>query len=133
MQADNGVPAAPHHAPNINLVVLSYSTFWRNKGAIIFFGRGFQIFQKSASIKLRPPLFRQQKFYDTPPPRHQYTLPLKQAKIVLKSVFLNKINTLSVGILRLPTFWLSKILWPPYFSFIFFPQYIWDPPFQRKW
>ena len=35
----------------------------------------------------------------------------------MKSVFLNKINTLSVVILWLPTFWSSKILWPPYFSF----------------
>ena len=39
----------------------------------------------------------------TPPPHHRYTLPPKQAKIVLKSVFFNKINTLSVVILWLPT------------------------------
>ena len=57
---------------------------------------GSQMYKMSASIKLRPPLFRQQQFYD---PHHRYTLPLKQAKIVLKSVFLNKINTLSVVIL----------------------------------
>ena len=32
-------------------------------------------------------------------PHHRYTLPPKHAKIVLKSVFLNKINTVSVVIL----------------------------------
>ena len=80
------------------------------------------------------PLFRQQKFYD-PPSHHQYTLLPKQTKIVLKSVFLNKINTLFVVILWFPTFWSSKMLWPPYFSFqkSMTPQYIWDLPFQRKW
>ena len=69
------------------------------------------------------------------PPNHWYTLPPKQAKIVLKSVFLNKINTLSVVILWLPTFWSSKILWPPYFSFQKFktpPQYIWEPPHSEE-
>ena len=50
------------------------------------------------------------------PPHHRYILPLEQAKIVLKSVLLNKINTLSVVILWLPTFWSSKIVWPPYVS-----------------
>ena len=82
---------------------------------------GSQIYKKSASIKLQPPPpFRQQKFYD---PHHRYTLPPKQAKIVLNSVFFNKINTqmqTNVVILWLPTFWSSKILWlppPPHFSF----------------
>ena len=55
---------------------------------------------------------------------HRYTLSHKQAKIVLKSVFSNKINTLSVVILWLPTFWLSKILWPS----LFFFQKNYDPP-----
>ena len=52
------------------------------------------------------------------------------AKIVLKSVFLNKIKTISVIILWLPTFWSSNILWPRYFSFqkCMILQYIWDPP-----
>ena len=84
-------------------------------GTIIFFGREAQIYKKSASIKLRPPYFGNKKFMT---PHHWYTLPLKQAKVVLKSVFLNKINTLSVVILWLPTFWSWKIVWPLiYFSF----------------
>ena len=82
--------------------------FW-HKGAVIFFGGGSQIYKKSPSIKLRPPLFLQQNFYGPP----TNTPPPNQAKIVLKSIFLNKINTLSVVILWLPTFWSSKILWPP--------------------
>ena len=67
-------------------------------------------------------------------PHHRYTLPPKQAKIVLKSVFLNKINTLSVVILWLPTFWSSNILWPPYFSFQKFmtPGIFGTLPFWRK-
>ena len=67
-------------------------------------------------------------------PHHRYTLPPKQAKIVLKSVLLNKINTLSVVILWLPTFWSLKF-YDPLFFFpkIYELQYIWDPPFRRKW
>ena len=57
---------------------------------------GSQIYKKSAWIKLRPPYFGNKNFKT---PHHRYTLPHKQAKIVLKSVFLNKINTLSVVIL----------------------------------
>ena len=59
--------------------------------------RGPKFRKMSASIKLQPPLFRQQKFYD---PHCTGTTPIhltpKQSKTVLKSVFLNKINTLSV-------------------------------------
>ena len=47
-------------------------------------------------------------------PRAPY--PLNRLKLVLKLVFLNKTNTLSVAILWLSTFWSSKMLWPPYFS-----------------
>ena len=64
--------------------------------ASIFFGRGSQIYKKLALIKLQPPHFSNKNFMT---PHHRYTLPPKQAKIVLKSVFLNKINTLSVVIL----------------------------------
>ena len=104
------------------------------KGAGIFFGKGGPKFTKKlALIKLQPP---------PPPilatkilwtPHHRYTLPSKQVKIVLKSVFLNKINTLPVVILWLPTFWSSKILWPPIFlsKNLWPPIYLW-PPFQRK-
>ena len=54
--------------------------------------------------------------------------PLNRLKLYeLKSVFLKKINTLSdVVILWLPTFWSSKILWPPGPQF-FFPK-IYAPP-----
>ena len=51
-------------------------------------------------------------------PHHRFTLPPKRAKIVLKSVFLNKINTLSVSI------FLSKKNYDP--------QYIWDPPSKQN-
>ena len=84
------------------------------EGAIIFFGREVPNFPKVGINKTVTPLF---------PSR--YTLPRKQAKIVLKSIFLNKINTLSVVILWRPTFWLSKILWPPLF---FLSKKLWLPP-----
>ena len=54
----------------------------------------------------------------------------------LQKVGINKIATPSVVILWLPTFWSSKILWPsPIFlsKKLWFPQYIWDPSFWRKW
>ena len=78
------------------------------KGAGIFFGRGWVPNLQKVGIKK----------IVTPPP--WYTLPPKQGKFVSKSVFLNKINTLSMVIL-----WLT-----PYFSFQKFmtPRYIWDPP-----
>ena len=84
---------------------------------------GYQIYKKSASIKLWPPFFGNKNFMTL---HHQYTLPPKQAKIVLKSVFLKKINTLSVVILWLTTFWSSKILWSSLFLFpnIYEPQHI---------
>ena len=56
-------------------------------------------------------------------PHYRYTLPPKQAKIVLKSVFLNKINTLSVVILWLLHFGHQKF----YDPLFFFPR-IYDPP-----
>ena len=101
-------------------------------GAIIFFRRGVPNLQKVGVDKTATPYFDNKNFMT---PHHWYTLPRKQAKIVSKSVFMNKVNTLSVVILWLPTFWSSKILWPPYFSFQKFmtPQYILDPPFWRKW
>ena len=49
------------------------------------------------------------------PQPQQYTLTTKQAKIISKSVILNKINTLFTVILWLLTFWSSNILWPPIF------------------
>ena len=103
----------------------------KSKGLSFSSEEGSQIHKKSASIKLWPPYFGNKHFMT---PHHRYTLPPKQAKIVLKSVFLNKINTLSVVILWLPTFWSSKILWTPYFSFqkIMIPQYIWDPPHSEE-
>ena len=76
--------------------------------------------QKVGSMKLQPPHFSNKNCMT---PHHWYTLPPEQAKIVLKSVFLNKINTLSVVILWLPTFWSSKF----YHPLFFFPKN-YDPP-----
>ena len=55
-----------------------------HKGLAFFSEGGSQIYKKVIINKTATPLFRQQKFYD---PHHRYTLPPKQAKIVLKSVF----------------------------------------------
>ena len=89
------------------------------KGLSFSLEGGSQIYKESQEIAT--PYFGNKNFMT---PHHRYTLPPKQAKIVLKSVFLNKINTLSVVILWLTTFWSSKMLWPPLF---FFPK-IYDPP-----
>ena len=98
----------------------------RTEGAGIFFQRGSQIYKKAASIKLRPPPppFWQHQFYD--PHITDTPYPLNRLKIVLKSVFLNKINTthVSVVILWLPTFYDPPIFFPKKYE----PQYIWDPP-----
>ena len=63
-----------------------------------FLWTGVPNFPEVGIDKTATPVFRQQTFYD-PPPHHRYTLPPKQAKILLKSVLMNKINTLSVVIL----------------------------------
>ena len=76
--------------------ILSVFGVYRLRGLAFSLEGGSQIYNKSASIKLRPPYFGNKNFMT---PHHRYTLPPKQAKIVLKSVFLNKINTLSVVIL----------------------------------
>ena len=90
---------------------------------------GSQIYKMLVSIKLQP-LISGTKILCPQPLIH---LTPKQAKIVLKLVFLNKINILSVVILWLPTFWSSKILWPPYFSFQKFtpPAYL-GPTLPKK-
>ena len=86
-----------------------------------FLGKGVPNLQKVGINKIvTPPISATQILR---PPHHRFTLPPKQAKIVLKSV-LNKINTLSVVILWLPTFWSSKILWTP----IFLSKNLWPPP-----
>ena len=101
-------------------------------GSWHFLRKGAPNYKKSASIKLRPPILAT-KNYDPPPPHHRYTLTPKQAKIVLKSVFLNKIDTLTVVILWLPTFGSSKTYDPPiFFPKIYDPQYIWDPPSEEN-
>ena len=74
---------------NFPFMMCNISTLW---GDLIFFGRGSQTYKKSASIKLWPLYFGNKNFIT---PHHQYTLP-PQVEIILKSVFLNKINTLSV-------------------------------------
>ena len=80
---------------------------------------------------LTPPILAKKILW---PPTIDTPYPQTQAKLVLNSVFLNKINTLSVVIFWLPTFWSSKMLWPPYFSFQKFttPWYIWDPTLPKK-
>ena len=88
-------------------------------------GGGVPKLQNVGIVKLRLPLFRQQQFYD---PHHRYTLPPKPAKIVMESVFLNKINTPSVVILWFPTFWSSKI----FLTKIYAPSIFGTPPFWRK-
>ena len=79
------------------------------KGAIIFSKGGWSQFTKSRHQWNCDLLFRQQKILWSPPYRN--TLPPKQAKSVLKSVFLNKINTLGLFCGHAVT------LWPPHFSF----------------
>ena len=103
-----------------------------DKGGWHFLQKGVPNLQKVGVDKTAPsPHFGNKNFMT---PHHRYTLPPKQAKIVLKSVFLNKINTLSVVTLWLPTFWSSKILWPPYFSFqkLMTPSIFGTPLFRRK-
>ena len=110
------------------LIILFPPLFY---GAIISFGRGPKFTKTSVSIKLRPPYFGNKNLMT--PPHHRYTLRPKQAKIVLKSVFSNKINTLSVVILWLPIhfdhqkfydppIFLSKLLWPQYKWYSFPPS-----------
>ena len=77
-----------------------------------FLRKGVINLQKVSINKITTPLFRQQKFYE---PHHRYTLPPKQAKIVLKSVFLNKI-THYVHLVT-PYILIIKNCMTPYFSF----------------
>ena len=90
-----------------------------------FLQKGGPIYKTLASIKLRPLHFGNKNFMT---PHHRHTLPPKQAKIVLKSVFLNKTNTIS-GHLVIPyilviknfmtsPIFLSKNLWPPVYDTI---------------
>ena len=83
---------------------------------------GSQISGKSVSIKLRPPLFWQQKFYD--PPIGDTPYPPKQAKIVLKSVFLKQNKHTICGHLVTPYILVIKNFMTPLF---FFPKF-YDPP-----
>ena len=97
-----------------------------NKDAGIFFRRGVPNLQnggvdKTATTPISATKILWTPITDRPTPK----LPPKQAKIVLISVFLNKINTFSVvisGSSYDPPIFLSKNLWP---------QYIWDPPLLK--
>ena len=92
-------------------------------GGSHFLWKGVPNLQKVGINKIsNPPLFQQKKKknYD---PHHWYTLLPKQAKIVLKSVFLNKINTIC-GHLVTPNILVIKNFITPLF---FFPK-IYDPP-----
>ena len=105
---------------------------WLKLKELSFSLKGVPNLQKVGVNKIAIPHFGNKNFMTL---HHRYTLPPKKAKIVLKSIFLNKISTLSVVTLWLPTFWSSKILWSPYFSKNLWPppQYIWDLLFGRKW
>ena len=80
----------------------------------------------SVNIIATPPLWWQPKFTTPPPPIHLFSS--KQAKIVLKSVFLNKINTLwsSCAYIVVINNFMTSLF---FFSFQKFmiPQYIWAP------
>ena len=82
----------------------------RTKGAGIFFGREVPNLQKVVVDKTTTPLIRQQKFYDTPITDTPY--PLNRLKLYWNQSFLNKINTLSVVILWLPTFYDPLFFFP---------------------
>ena len=88
---------------------------------------GSQIYKKSATIKLHPPPFRQQKFYD---PHHQYTLTPKQATIVLKSVFFEQNKHTTCGHLVTPYILVIKNFMTPLF-FLTPPVYL-GPPSEEN-
>ena len=102
---------------------------FRLLGAGIFFGRGVPNLQKVGVNKTATPLFRQQNFYD---PHCRYTLPPKQAKIVLFiSLFEQNKHTIC-GHLVTPYIFMILVIknfMTPLFFFprIYDPQYIWDP------
>ena len=100
-----------------------------------FLWKGVPNLQNVGINKIVTPLFRQEQFYD-PTIYHRYTLPPKQAKIVLNSVFLNKINTLFVVIwwLQCTYILVIKNVMTPYFSFqnLMTSQYILDPPHSEE-
>ena len=73
-----------------------FANFMLKLGGWHFFGRGVPNLQKVGVDKTATSLFRQQKHFMTS--HHRYTFPPKKAKIVSKSVFLNKIN---IAIFRL--------------------------------
>ena len=89
-----------------------------------FSSEGVPNLQKVDINKIATPYFDNKIFMT---PHHQYTVPPKQAKVVLKSVFLNKIHylwsssdSLHFGHLK---FMISLFFFPK----IYDPQYIWDP------
>ena len=112
-----------------------------------------EIYKKSASKTLWPPYFVSIKFpvilhlwytlplvllegpreRAEPIPSRWTTYPLNRLKLYWNQVFLNEINTLSLVILWLPIG--HQKFYDPLFFFPknYYPQYIWDPHFQRKW
>ena len=93
-----------------------------------------QIYKKSTSIKLQPPYFSD-KNSTTLHHHHRYTLPPKQVKIVLKSVFLNKINSLFMIILWLLHFGHQKFYYPIFFFLDIYDPSIFRTPLilKKKW
>ena len=114
-----------HHVlgVHVGLAILNNVIIIFVMGLSFFLEGGSQIYKKLASMKLQPPYFK--KFYDPASPIH---LTPKQAKIVLKSVFLNKNKHTICGHLVTP-YILDIKNFDPLFSFpkIYDPQYVWDP------
>ena len=97
---------------------------------LAFSFKGGPKFTKVGIDKTATLLFRQQKIFFDPPPITDTPYPLNRLNLVLKSVFLNKINTLhvSVVILWLPTFYDPPVFFPKSYE----PPVYLGPPFWRK-
>ena len=74
---------------------------------------GSQIYKKSASIKLQPPISATKIVW---PPITRPPYSLNKLKLYWNQSFWTKYKIHSV-VIWLPTFWSSKILWPPPFPF----------------
>ena len=96
-------------------VMVGWSSFLSFPGGLTLSLRLFEEVEPlNPRIDHTAPLFWQQIFYD---PHPQYTSPLKQTKVLLKSSLLKQ-NKHIVLILWLPTFWSSKILQPLTYFFL---------------
>ena len=91
---------------------------------------GSQIYKKLASMKLRPPYFGNKNFMT---PHYRYTLPPKQAKIVLKPVFEQNKHTICGHVMTPYILVIKNFMTHPTFpSKNLWPQYICDPPTEEN-